>query len=179
MAPKRTGLKRLCCFYAGEASGGFDVWPKGGQWTLRNLYDIMVRCESVECLRGVSPMPITEGGFSWDNTPESDAAVREIFPSYGDNVPTRQIRTYSVSSRMIRETADTWKTEMPKRTDFDTPMELQHPYCGRRAGPMFECRAKFCPSAEMVQELAKLFKLEGHRVRSVKFRGHATRRRNK
>jgi uncharacterized membrane protein YgcG len=56
-----------------------------GAWTLRNLYDVMVECNKIDCLRGVYPMPISEGGFAWSATPESTAFCRRLLAPDNDS----------------------------------------------------------------------------------------------
>jgi hypothetical protein len=155
MAESKTEVKAgtLCDLH--NNSAGFLVLPKNGIWRLRDLYDVMIACQEIPCLQGVSPLPVSEGGFQWKATEESDALMKRFYSTTGSS--TRQIRTIGVDFRLIEETENDWKEKMPKREDFDTPI-------GFWDSKEFVCRAKYYPSLEMIANLGCVFGSLGHRV---------------
>jgi hypothetical protein len=70
--------------HCSNPDGDPDGAPAGA-WTLRNLYEVMVECNKIDCLRGVYPMPISEGGFAWPATPESTAFCRRLLAPDNDS----------------------------------------------------------------------------------------------
>lgn len=159
-----------CCIYNGVFSPRCKIYPKNGEWTITNLYEIMSDCELDNDLKGVKPLQISEGGFEWKGTEESidlwyDTTVSRDYPRSHCDM-TRQIRTYNVDSHCYSQShRNNWKDELLQHEDIDKPMSISdHLYCNTLEMPYIELKCKGNPSFGMFVKLVLLFQKHGHTI---------------
>jgi len=162
--------KIFCCLNSDQPAS-FEVYPKDGIWTLAAQYEVMLECEKVQCLQGVAPCRISQGGFAFPRKISDAMYDREKqFLGYRESC---EIRTYGVRSAHISESAEDWKEKFPLREDFHTPMGLECERGGNRDDPFspvntIELRAKAFPTLEMMVALCKIFIKLGHFVQETR-----------
>ena len=179
-------LDTPCCMYGHDC--GFEVHPKGGVWTLRNVYDILSDCQADEVLKGARMNTLgCEGGFAWPGTRASEELWRrntspspaQVPPMTDDDTEygPRQIRTYGVRGAFLErnrgggrgdeDAGGGWRS-LPTASDFDKPCEISTTFQrGVTSVPAFHCRAKRNVSLGHVVSLLRLFRARGHTVLST------------
>ena len=88
-----------CCMY-GKNDCGFEVFPRGGEWSFQRVHEILMDCQEVPKLAGATINTTGgEGGFSWAGNKESEALWRintRATTGSVDECGPMQIRTYGV-----------------------------------------------------------------------------------
>lgn len=156
-----------CCIYNGIFSPTCMIYPKNGEWTLKDMYDILLDCENDADLHGAKPLDISEGGFQWEGTPESidlwhRTTISRERPREECRM-TRQIRTYYADCYCLYPNQiHNWKQELPNHENFTKPMDISRHQISTLEVPYIYLQCKGNPSFQMYIKLLKLFVKHGH-----------------
>jgi len=162
MTGKTIAPETPCCLY-GSFSPEFSVASSDGTWTMQHMQGVMRRCQESELLREVSFLAITEGGFVWPATDESELLWRHNVAKSSLGSPLAQRSSIGRQIRFNFNGSWPWITEDNERS-VDVQAFPQIPLLLNNGHPILQCRSKGNIPFTMIMGIMRAFEEEGHYV---------------